>query len=334
MGIFITSNRYTIKRYLSELFDLTAERKFEEMHDVVDLLKSEIFKYCTLMDLDFSIFEEILEDVAYDLGYYAGRSHWRQEALRGHLKILHDKLTQHQKKLPLYQRLCFISEDLDRNLSLLFTKEGALRDDVLDGFTSLQDLSSELREQCSFETYQLYRQTMKSAAAVKPYLPLESPDVDTKGRVLVRPNEIKDLRSRTSPFLATLSDLIAIFHQPSPPAKEKDNEEKAAEDKKEVSEDSTLADVDELRRHQLFLESVDLITRQGWTWTDTARHLNITCNELLDIWGLEEIPTIGDTVDHEENEPDEKTNNENSKKLDEVEKAKTKQTNEENEDDA
>lgn len=235
MSSFITSNRYKIKRYLNQLFDLISEREFFlEMLDILDLLKGEIFKYCALMDLDFENFEKVLKDFEHDRGHYRGRSDLRADALRKDLKALHDLLTGYETNLPLYDRLVLLAESLDHNLSSLFSKEGVLRDDVISDFEDLQSLAPEIKE-CGFETYAAYRLVMRQANTVKPYIPLEKPDVDSRGKIMVRPGELKDLKSRTAPFLSALGDFIAIFHQPSPPAKEKDKEEKLG-NKKEISQ--------------------------------------------------------------------------------------------------
>jgi len=302
MTSFLSSNRYKIKRHLGKLLDLTAERNFLEMYDTLELLKGEIFKYCTLMDLKFKNFEKVLEDIESDLNHFT-RADWRQEALRKDIKELHDLLTSHEISLSLYDRIKLISEDLDRNLSLLFTPEGTVKDDLLDSFDALQNLAPEIKE-LGFETFQLYRQTIRSANACKPFLPLKSADVDEKGRILIRPNELKNLQAHTSPLLSSLGDLISVFHQPPAPPKEKDKKGKEAEDKEEkkAPEGSIMADFDEMKRQELFLESSRLILREGWSWPDTARHLNLTSDDLLDIWDLEGVPEKDETDDEEDHE--------------------------------
>jgi len=332
MTSFITLNRYKIKKYLNNLFDLTSQCKFLEMHDVINLIEAEIHKYSILMDLDFERFEKALVDIRYDLGHYT-RSDWRQEALRKHIKDIHDLLVEHEQNLTLYDRIVLLSESLDHNLSLLFSAEEApLRDDVISDFENLQSLAPEIKN-CGFEIYAAYRLVMKQAFSVKPYLPISSPDLDEKGRILVKPGEIKDLRSRTAPFLSSLADLLATFHQPSARPKPKEEKGKRGEDKKEEKKSLVgSVDIDELRRHQLFLESADLVTRQGWTWMDTARHLNLTSSELMDIWELEEIPEKDEDAD--ETDEEEKPDEEPEKKESEKPEAKSEKKEETKPDDA
>ena len=75
---------------------------------------------------------------------------------------------------------------------------------------------------------------------------------------------------------------------------------------KKESETPGLTDFNELERHRIYVESLDLITRQNWAWDDVCRHLNLTSSELRDIWELEEIPTV------DEEEEEEKSNDEDA----------------------
>lgn len=297
---FLTFNRFKIKRLLNQVFDLISAKKFEEIPDILDLLKGELYKYCVLMDLDnFKDFADAIHWLRYDLRHYAFRSDLRQNSMRNYLKIIYDLLSEYESNLSLYNRVLLIAESLDHNLSSIFSSEGALFDDVVSDFQALQDLAPEIKE-LGFEPYQLYRQTMKTASATKSYLPLEKPDV----RVLVKPSEVKDLRSKVAPFLACLSDFIAVFHQPPTPPKSKDKEGEVAEEKKAGVPGGAL-DVDQMKRQEIFLESSRLI-QENWCWRDVCRHLNLTSRELLDIWNLDMIPTVeGDESTDESEDADE-----------------------------
>lgn len=343
MGSFITLNRHRIKRYINQLFDLLTDDDFAEMNSVVNKLKTEIFKFSMLQTLDFEKISQQLGHIKFAIGH--GRVvEWRQNRLRKEIAVLHDLLVAHEQHLSLQARLKLLNEDLSHNLLMILSDKTVQKEDILDNFEELQNLSSEIKS-LGYETYQLYRVVMKNSAAIKPYLSV-APDVDEKGKVILRPQAEKDLKSRTGPFLSALSDLIAIIDMPPAPIKEDKREDKGKKDDKKLPKSPITIDIDEMKKQTILVESSDLMIKKGWTWDNVCRHFNLTPNELLSIWSMDELVETEDdeavdekkeeikTEDDAEMKPGEKDRPE-SKELEEFEekekKVKNNNTDEENE---
>lgn len=238
----------------------------------LDLFEGYCLKYCIARDQNFEVFHEKVKHIKHSLTHFI--TPWRRtKRLYEQFQELHQLFVENEKGMPLQNRLKMLSEDLTYDISLLFEAESDFDpSSIFDIFDSIIELSDEIKQH-GYDTYQLFRQLIRNIGACKPHIPSKTSKTN-----MPRPADIKMLRQTTGQIFSYLDDIIAIFDQPPAPKK--------ADEKKKDKKNYEL-DIDEVKRSALTSQALHYIFKENWTPLSTARHLNMTIEDLFELLDIE-----------------------------------------------
>ena len=261
--------------HLNDLIHHIMTNDLDEAGLAVDVLDADLFKLSTTTSIDYDKTHSILEGIKHSLTHFI--TPWRRkkrlyEQLR---ELINEISTEKNGGGDIKTRLMNVYQDLHKNFeTVCATGDINYFNSLCDDLMLLHELSPEMKEQ-GIEIYKKYIQMMKNAGTCRAFLPRLSPQKTGKGGKpwVARKDAIDSMTNNFSQLYSAINEVITAFDKPS------GDEEGDEGGQSDLGIDDEQAEVKRA-------EAVHYILKLEWSIPQTARHLNMTTDELADLLGI------------------------------------------------
>lgn len=274
----ILKGRTEIKKHIGKILDLATLNQNGEARVSVKQLRKAVFKHYASSDQKHypQIVKEI-DEIDWALWHFR-RLDWRIESIEKNIKRLIMLLKKEEENDTIQEQIARIYQNIQEDF--LGCLSGKIEDNesINEDFLSLQKLSNGVQKQSS-DISERYIQVMKNVGVCRAILPRI---VSVSGTKTLKKEDVNSLTQSFSVLYSSLADLISSFDA-TPVSKEK----------KQGLKDQIVEDLEEQKKEVLRAQAIDLLNRD-WRLSDTARHLNLTLDELRELLGLDGDDDKGD----------------------------------------
>jgi len=261
--------------HLNNLIHHVMTNDLSEAYLAVDVLDADLFKLSTTTSIDYDETHGILKGIKHSLTHF--KTPWRRtkrlyEQLR---ELINEISTEKNGGGDIKTRLMNIYQDLHKNFeTVCATGDINYFNSLCDDLMLLHELSPEMKKQ-GIEIYKKYVQMMKNAGTCRAFLPRLSPQKIGKGGKpwVARKDAIDSMTNNFSQLYSAINEVITSFDKP--PGDDGENEE-----------GETDLGIDDEQLEVKRAEAIHYILKLEWPMPQTARHMNMTVEELADLIGI------------------------------------------------
>jgi hypothetical protein len=246
----------------------------DEANLAVDVLDADLFKLSTTTSIDYEKTNSILKSIKHSLCHFI--TPWKRtkrlyEQLR---ELINEISTEKNGGGDIKTKLMDVYQDLHKNFeTVCATGDINYFNSLCDDLMVLHDFSPEMKKQ-GIDIYKKYIQMMKNAGTCRAFLPRLSPQKIVKGGKpwIARKDAIDSMTNNFSQLYSSINDVITSFD--SPPDVDKD------------TGGETDLGIDDEQAEVKRAEAIHYILTLEWSIPQTARHLNMTPEELAELLGI------------------------------------------------
>lgn len=246
----------------------------------VDALDADLFKLSTTTSIDYNNTHSILKGIKHSLTHFV--TPWRRtkrlyEQVRN---LINEISTEKNGGGDIKTKLMEIYQDLHKNFeTVCATGDINYFNSLCDDLMMLHGFSGQMKEYemktPGSDIYTKYIQMMKNAGVCRATLPLLAPQkIGAGGKPwVVRVDAIKSLTGNFQQLYSAVDDVLTAFDKPP-------------SDEKNGGNGQIDLGIDDEQMEVKRLEAVNYIVKKEWSIAQTARHLNMTVEELAELLGL------------------------------------------------
>jgi hypothetical protein len=262
-----------LREHLDELLLHIKTHDLDEVDLSVDSIDADVFKLSMTTNIDYAKIHKILKGIKHSLCHFV-TPRIRTKRLYEQVKDLIGELSSEEKKdfKTIMMEVCkAIEDDYD---AVCTTGDINYYNKLCEDFVVFHEFSSEITKSGPL-IYNKYVQMMKDVGTCRALLPRLAPQKIVKeGKPwTVRKDTIDAISGQFSHLFSAVNDFRTAFDKP--PSDEKGN-----------GGDQTDLGIDDEQAEVKRADAVHYIVTLGWTLPQTARHMNMTVEELVDLLGL------------------------------------------------
>jgi len=266
--------------HLNNLIHHIMTNDLDETYLAVDVLDSDLFKLSTTTNISYENTHGILKDIKHSLTHFITPRR-RTKRLYEQARDLIDEISAEKEDVgDVKSRLIAIYEDIHENYeTVCATGDINYFNSLCNNLMMLHEFSSRMKEYemktPGSDIYTKYIQMMKDVGVCRATLPLLSPQKIGQGGKpwIVRVDAVKTLSGNFQRLYSSVGDLLTAFDKPP-------------SDKKDDGSDQSGLGIDDEQLEVKRADAVHYIVKMDWSIAQTARHLNMTVEELTDLLEL------------------------------------------------
>lgn len=260
--------------HLDNLIHHVMTNDLEEAYLAVDVLDADLFKLSTTTTISYENTHKILEGIKHTVTHFVS-CRKRTARLYGQLRELIIEIsTEKNGGGDIKTRLMNVYQDLHKNFeTVCATGDINYFNSLCDDLMLLHEFSSEMKGHGP-DIYNSYIQMMKNAGICRAFLPRLAPQKIGRGGKpwIARKDAIDSMTNNFSLLYSAINDVIASFDKPP------------GEGKNDGT--SSNLDIDDEQAEVKRAEAIHYITKMEWSLPQTARHLNMTAEDLAELLGI------------------------------------------------
>ena len=261
--------------HLNDLIYHTMDNDLDEASLSVDALDADLFKLSTTTSINYDNTHKILKGIQHSLTHFRDPRRRKKRLYEQERELINEISTEKNGEGNIKTRLMNIYQDLHKNFeTVCATGDINYFNSLCDDLMMFHDLSTEMKKEGG-EIYKKYIQMMKNAGTCRAFLPRLSPQkVGGGGKPwIARKDAIDSMTNNFSQLYSSINDVITSFD--SPPSTDEGN-----------GKDQTDLGIDDEQLEVKRAEAVHYILDMEWSVPQTARHLNMTPEELAELLGI------------------------------------------------
>ena len=263
-----------ILEHLNRLIHHVMTNDLEEAYLSVDVLDADLFKASTTTAISYDNTHKTLEGIKHTLTHFISprkRTTRLYEQIR---KLIIEISTEENGGGDIKTRLMNVYQDLHKNFeTLCATGDINYFNSLCDDLMRMHDFSSEMKG-FGPDIYKTYTQMMKDTGVCVALLPRLAPQKIVRGGKpwIARKDAIDSMTNNFAQLYSAINNVIASFDKPP------------SEENSEGT--SSNLDIDDEQAEVKRAEAIHYITKMEWSLPQTARHLNMTVDELAELLGI------------------------------------------------
>ena len=261
--------------HLNKLIYHTMTNDLDEASLSVDALDADLFKLSTTTNIDYENTHNILNGIQHSLTHFRDPRRRKKRLYEQERELINEISTERNTVGDVKSRLMDIYEDMHKNFeTVCATGDINYFNTLCDDLMLLHDFSSEMKTYGS-GIYDKYIQMMKNAGMCRALLPRLAPqEIGKKGKPwIARKDAIDSMTNNFSQLYSAIDAVIVEFDKPP-------SDEKIEGDKQHD------LGIDDEQQEVKRSEAIHYIVKMGWSISQTAKHLNMTVEELADLLGI------------------------------------------------
>lgn len=263
--------------HLNKLIYHTMVNDLAEASLSVDALDADLFKLSTTTNVDYEKTHNILKGIQHSLTHFRDPRRRKKRLYAQERELINEISTEKNVAGNVRSRLIDIYDDMHKNFeTVCATGDINYFNTLCDDLMMLHDFSSEMKTYGP-DIYDKYIQMMKNAGMCRALLPRLAPqEIGQKGKPwIARKDAIDSMTNNFSQLYSAIDAVIVEFDKP--PSDEKSKRDSQLD-----------LGIDDEQREVKRLEAIHYIVKMEWSIAQTAKHLNMTVEELAELLGIGE----------------------------------------------